>query len=331
MDAMSDVLRSLRLRGSFYAVWEMGKPWGLTFRGARYAPFHYLESGSMWVVTDDGRRVHLEQGDVLVLFDGAGHRIGDAVDSAAEPIERVIARQPEGWSHRYGGNGARTRLVCGKFAIDERDSGPATLQQLPALVHLRRAPGTFTRVLALLVEELRAGEAGAERAAALLTETLLIHVLRGVLGSADAVDVGWMAGLRDPQLATALAAIHAEPEKSWTLATLARLAGLSRSGFAERFHARVGTPPMSYLARWRLQLAARWLRETALTVSEVLHRLGYASAAAFHRAFKREHGLAPTAYRQAHRAVAPASATPSADASNDWRAERPRAQRRRRG
>jgi AraC-like DNA-binding protein len=87
--------------------------------------------------------------------------------------------------------------------------------------------------------------------------------------------------------------------------------------FAERFRATVGASPMSYLARWRLQLAARWLRETALGVSEVLYRLGYASAAAFHRAFKREYGLAPSAYRQAHRDAA--STAPSSDASADWR------------
>ncbi len=301
MDAMSQVLRSLRLRGSFYAAWDLAAPWGLSFRGARFAPFHYVESGSIWLVTGDGRQVHLEAGDVLVLFDGADHRIADTADRAAEPIDEVIARNPGGWTHRYGGRGARARVVCGKFAIDEHDSGPASLDQLPPLVHLRRAAGGFARLLAMLVEELRGGEAGAERAAALLTETLLIHVLREVLAMSEPGARGWMAGLRDPQIAAALAAIHAEPEKSWTLATLARLAGLSRSVFAERFHARIGAPPMSYLARWRIQLAARWLRETTLTVSEVLHRLGYASAAAFHRAFKRAHGVAPTAYRQRHR------------------------------
>jgi AraC-like DNA-binding protein len=329
MDAMSQVLRSLRLRGSFYAVWDLAAPWGLSFRRARYAPFHYMESGSMWMVTDDGRQVHLEQGDVLVLFDGAGHRIGDRPGGAVEPIEEVIARGPEGWTHRHGGRGEPCRLVCGKFAIDERDSGPASLMQLPAIVHLRGPDGAFTRLLELLVQELRSSAAGAERAAALLTETLLIHVLREVVAQAEPGATGWMAGLRDPQIARALAVIHAEPEKPWTLATLARVAGLSRSVFAERFHACVDAPPMAYLARWRLQLAGRWLRETSLSVSEVFHRLGYASAAAFHRAFKRVHELAPSAYRRAHRDLAPASSTPSGDASHDWRTAPP--QRRRRG
>jgi AraC-like DNA-binding protein len=303
MDALSQVLRSFRLRGSFYAAWELGAPWGLAFRSARFAPFHYVESGEMWLVTNDGRRLHLEAGDVVVLFDGGGHRLVDRAASRAERIETVIARQPGKTAHRYGGGGRTSRLVCGKFLIDERESAPASLRQLPALVHIPHdrvaALGAFTRTLELLAQEVRRPEAGAERAAALLTETLLIHVLRVVLAQDEPAAVGWMEGLRDPQIAAALAAIHAEPEKRWTLVSLARRAGLSRSVFAERFHARLGAPPMTYLARWRLRLAARWLRETGLSVSEILHRLGYASAAAFHRAFKREHGVAPSAYRQA--------------------------------
>jgi AraC-like DNA-binding protein len=323
MDALSHVLRSFRLRGSFYATWDLGAPWGLSFRRATGAPFHYMEAGTMWLVTDDGRRVHLEEGDVSVLFDGSGHRIADRPDRRCEPIETVIARQPPAWMHSHGGRGRRSRLVCGKFTIDERDSEAASLQQLPALVHLRRdtvlRSDAFPQTLALLAQELRGGEPGAERAAALLTETLLIRVLRVVLAQTGPAAVGWLEGLRDPQIAQTLAAIHGAPEKPWTLATLARVAGLSRSVFAERFHARLGAPPMTYLARWRLQLAARWLRETSLSVSEVLHRLGYASAAAFHRAFKREHGLAPSVYRNRYRVVAPASGSPTGDASEEWR------------
>lgn len=329
MDALSHVLRSFRLRGSFYAAWDLGAPWGLSFRRANAAPFHYMEAGDMWLVTDDGRRIYLEEGDVSVLFDGSGHRIADQPDRRCEPIETAIARHAPAWVHSQGGRGRRSRLVCGKFAIDEREGEregegeAASLRQLPALVHLRRdtvlRSNAFPQTLALLAQELRGGEPGAERAAALLTETLLIRVLRVVLAQAGPAAPGWLEGLRDAQIAATLGAIHGTPEQPWTLASLARVAGLSRSVFAERFHARLGASPMAYLARWRLQLAARWLRETALSVSEVLHRLGYASAAAVHRAFKRAHRLGPAAYRNRYRLVAPASGTPSGDASEDWR------------
>ena len=302
MDPLSQVLRSLRLRGSFYAAWDLGAPWGLAFRRARFAPFHYVESGEMWLVTTAGERIRLAAGDVAVLFDGGGHRVADDPDGRAEPIERVIARQRDAAVKRHGGAGRESRLVCGKFMVDERDGDASALHRLPPLVHIARdrsaQHAAFPATLALLATEVRTGQPGAERASALLTEALLIHVLRVVLADDTAGGASWLAGVRDPQIGAVLAAIHAEPERSWTLAGLARRAGLSRSVFADRFHARLGVPAMTYLARWRLRLAARWLRETRMSVSEILHRIGYASPAAFHRAFKREHGVAPTAYRQ---------------------------------
>jgi len=303
MDPLSQVLRSLRLRGSFYAAWDLGAPWGLGFRRARFAPFHYVESGDLWLVTAAGERLHLETGDVAVLFDGGGHRIADRADRAAEPIERVVARQRRAIVKRHGGSGRACRLVCGKFLVDDHDGGSAVLDQLPPLVHIRRERAAqlaaFPPALGLLAHELRSGQPGAERAAVLLTEVLFIHVVRVVLADHAPVGAGWLAGLRDPQLGAALAAIHADPERPWTLAGLARRAGLSRSVFAERFHDQLGIPPMAYLARWRLQLAARWLRESQRSISEIVYRVGYASPAAFHRAFKRAYGSAPTAYRRA--------------------------------
>jgi AraC-like DNA-binding protein len=300
MDALSQVLRSFRLRGSSCWAWDLGAPWGLSFRPASSAPFHYLDSGEAWLVTDDGRRAHLNAGDLAVVFDGMGHRVVDRAGSPAEELESVLAR-PCGDQRRYGGSGRRSRIVCGKFVVDERESAPGSLRQLPGLVHIRgdssARPGAFTRTLELLAQERHRGELGAERVSALLTEMLLIHVLRVVLEQGTSAPAGWLEGLRDLHIAAGMAAIHAEPEKPWTVAALARRAGLSRSVFAERFHARVGAPPMTYLASWRLQMAARWLRETRLSVSEILPRLGYASAATFHRAFKRAHGVAPSAYR----------------------------------
>jgi AraC-like DNA-binding protein len=303
MDPLSQVLRSLRLRGSFYAAWDLGAPWGLAFRRARFAPFHYVESGDMWLVTAAGERIHLERGDVAVLFDGGGHRIADQPDRRADPIEAVVTRQPSATVKRHGGAGRTSRLVCGKFIVDEHDGDSAVLRQLPPLVHIRRERAAqlaaFPPTLALLAQELRSGQPGAERAAVLLTEVLFIHVARIVLADEQVPGAGWLTALRDPRLGAALAAIHGEPERPWTLGGLARRAGLSRSVFAERFHDRLGVPPMTYLAHWRLRLAARWLRESQLSTAEIVHRVGYSSPAAFHRAFKREFATAPTEYRRA--------------------------------
>jgi AraC-like DNA-binding protein len=303
MDALSHVLRSVRLRGSIYAAWDVSAPWGLSFRPGEYAPFHLIESGAAWLILADGRRVRLEAGDVSAVFDGSAHRLCDAPSSHCEPIESALrGRKTAVAAHRFGGGGRRARMICGRFAIDEDESAPAFWRQLPGLVHIRSAtrtdPSEFPTTFDLIAKELRRGEPGSERAAALLTETLFIQVLRAMLAGTDESPSGWLQGLGDPVIAAALVAIHAEPERRWAVETLARRAGVSRSVLAQRFHARVGVPPMAYLAEWRLLLAARWLRESHMSVADIYHRLGYRSAAAFHRAFKNRYGLAPSAYRR---------------------------------
>src|ERR1043165_1013718 len=174
MDPLSQVLRSLRLRGSFYAAWDLGAPWGLSFRSARFAPFHYVEAGEMWLITAAGDRIRLDAGDVVVLVDGGGHFLADAPGSRAEPIERVVARHRgtgpyAASSHvgamRHGGTGRDSRLVCGKFLLDERSGEPRVRRRRPRLVPTRRirrpALGRFPPTLALLAQEVRSGEPGA--------------------------------------------------------------------------------------------------------------------------------------------------------------------------
>lgn len=304
MDALSEVLRSFRLRGSIYAVWDMGAPWGMAFTPAHSFLFHYVQSGSCMLVRQNGERVFLAAGDVAALFDGAGHRICDTPNSHAEPLERILGGVFEhSGPRKYGGRRPGCRIICGKFAVDEHESGPASLRHLPPVVHIPRESSArvkrFAATLDLLAGEVWQRQTGSERAASLLTEMLFIQVVRAVLAEQEApVSSGWVQGLRDPQLGAALAAIHAEPERPWSVDSLAAKAGLSRSVFAERFGERIGRTPMSYLAAWRLQIAARRLRETNLSISEILHGLGYGSAASFDRAFKRAHQLSPSAYRR---------------------------------
>jgi len=316
VDALSEVLRSFRLQGSIYCSWEFGAPWGMSIAPAGNWPFHFVQSGTCLLIRKDGQRVRLESGDVVALFDGVGHRLCDSPSSRAEPLERLLERQPPGMHvHRSGGTGPVCRVICGKFAVDEHESAPTTLRHLPPLVHIRHQDSarvrSFTATLDLLAGEVRGRESGSERAASLLTEMLLIQVVRMVLAGHEAsTSTGWVAGLRDPQIGAALAAIHGEPEQPWSVDSLAAKTGLSRSVFAERFAARLGRTPMSYLAEWRLQIAARLLRETDLSISEICHRLGYGSAASFDRAFKRSHRLSPSAYRR-RSAAAPASGAPA--------------------
>jgi hypothetical protein len=246
VDALSEVLRSFRLRGSIYAVWDMGAPWGMAFTPAHSFLFHYVQSGSCMLVRQNGERVFLAAGDVAALFDGAGHRICDTPNSHAEPLERILGGVFEhSGPRKYGGRRPGCRIICGKFAVDEHESGPASLRHLPPVVHIPRESSArvkrFAATLDLLAGEVWQRQTGSERAASLLTEMLFIQVVRAVLAEQEApASSGWVQGLRDPQLGAALAAIHAEPERPWSVDSLAAKAGLSRSVFAERFGERIG-------------------------------------------------------------------------------------------
>jgi len=300
-DPLSQVLRSLRLCGGISVSWELHAPWGISLQDAPHAPFHFLQSGSCVLRTKDGRFIDLGPGDMVVLFDGAGHCLADSPRTGTEPLERVLARTNAGpGPRRYGGFGASCEMTCGKFVVDGNESAPVTLQHLPPLVHVpARCAKPVRTALELLGAETERAESGSERAAALLTELLFIEVVRAALAAdPGGAERGWLEGLRDPQIGFALAAIHGEPGQPWSVDSMARKAGLCRSVFAQRFTARLGSTPMSYLTRFRLQTATRFLRDTGLTVSEISHRLGFGSPASFDRAFKRAFRSSPSAYRQ---------------------------------
>ncbi len=302
MDVLSEVLRSLRVNASIYCAMDLSAPWGLSLPKSSWAPFHFLESGSCWLLRDGGKRVRLDAGDVVVLFNCQGHRLCDVPSTRPEPLDRVLRYKSGQGTVSFGGGGALTRLICGKFALDEREGPPGSLRHLPELLHVRRDSwqqfASFSAALRLLANEVRSQQPGSELAARFLTEVLLIQVLRVLVNGHDATAKGWLQGIRDPPIAAALAAIHTKPEHPWSLESLAVTAGLSRSVFASRFRERIGQTPMAYVGECRLRLASRWLEETDLSVSEVFQRLGYASAAAFSRAFKRKYGLPPSAYRR---------------------------------
>lgn len=148
------------------------------------------------------------------------------------------------------------------------------------------------------VEESGQRRAGTDAVLAKLSELLFLEAIRRYLESLPAGEQGWLAGLRDPYVSRALALLHREPARGWTVDELGRETGLSRSALADRFATLIGEPPMQYLTRWRLALAARALAEERAPVGRVAERVGYESEAAFNRAFKREFGLPPAAWRR---------------------------------
>jgi AraC-like DNA-binding protein len=208
-----------------------------------------------------------------------------------------------------GGGPGRLQVLCGFLGCDVRPYNPV-LAALPRLLHLPASAqpesGRLGPLIQFALTEARDRRPGARCTLLRLSELLFVEAVRRYLAATPAEGPGWLSGLRDPSIGRALYALYERPAQAWTLARLAREVGLSRSTLAERFTHFVGTPPMQYLARWRMQLAARRLAGDAVKVSAVAREVGYDSEAAFSRAFKRMTGAAPASWCRVSSAVSPA-------------------------
>lgn len=302
LDVLSDVLGLLRLRGQVYCRTELSAPWGLSFT-AEQAQFHVLERGSCLLQLAGTRETTaLAEGDLVVLPHGRGHRLLDAPDSRAVPIRVAVGEQREGplTPIRYGGGGARTDLICGRFGFDVRLAG-SILAGLPPVLHVPGAQGRPVEWLELTVRFLRAearnATPGRSIALARLVDLLFVETIRHWLATSDARPTGWMGALRDPRIGAALVRMHSQPERAWDVESLAAEVGMSRSSFAQHFGDLLGEPPSKYLTRWRMYLATRLLQVPGTTVAQVAERVGYDSEAAFSRVFKRYMRVAPATFR----------------------------------
>jgi AraC-like DNA-binding protein len=303
-DLLSAVLRELRFESAAYRWLELGAPFRIGFDLPGLRGVHLVTHGRCELVLHDGTVEPLGAGDLVILPRGDAH----VLRSPGRPAQATVsgfelARRTPGARLTAGGPDPGTVVMCGAFVVGEPDH-PA-LRGLPRTILLRGAGGAPRPWLAPLVEALHA-EAfdtgpGGDLVMARLSDALLVRALRhSAEGSSGGPDhPGWLAGLRDPSVAAALEAIHADLAHPWTLAALARIAGLSRAAFAARFADRVGEPPMRYVLALRMVRARRLLLEPRATVAAVAARVGYGSDVAFAAAFKREVGVAPGAYRRA--------------------------------
>jgi AraC family transcriptional regulator, alkane utilization regulator len=233
------------------------------------------------------------------------------------PFAEVKNAPPAGGllEFRAGGGGKATKFICGYLACDRRASR-ALLSSLPPM--LRVSLGDISRggwladLLRLGVQESRGGRPGAQSLLAKLSELAFTEALRRYAQSNPPELKGWLAGLQDPHVGRALALLHGEPTRGWTVEELAREVALSRSALAERFSATIGAPPMQYLTQWRLTLAAQALRGSGEAIARIAERSGYESEAAFTRAFKREYGVPPAHWRKTERRGPAVAAGPAA-------------------
>ncbi len=293
------------LRGEYSEAWAYESPTGELMAGVlrpgrdRLLYFHIIASGRCWVSVDDGERHWADAGDVVVLPYGHQHKMGGTADAACVPVLELMSPPP--WTElpvvRHGAGGERTDVICGYLDIDDPLFDPA-LAALPPIFVVRPTGAAKPWVESSLRYVLEATEGGGDaRVLTQIPTIVLAEVLRLHIAEAPAADRGWLAALRDPVLAPALAELHRAPEHKWTVAGLAAAANVSRSALDERFRQVLGRSPIRYLTDWRLHVAKELLATTDLGVQAVARRVGYDAEEAFSRAFKRAYGTSPAHWR----------------------------------
>jgi AraC-like DNA-binding protein len=256
-----------------------------------------------------GDCVELGPGDIVVFPHGDAHHMSSS-KSVPRPYPNygisAKVKTRELSPLRAGGGGETTRFVCGYMTCDPYLSKPILSGLPPVLkVNIRadRSGQWLESSILHLVEEAASGHVGSEAMLAKLSEVLFVDTLRRYVASLPTQQLGWLAGARDPIVGRSLGLMHGRVAHPWTLADLAEEVGISRSALVERFTKYLSEAPMSYLTRWRLQLAARSLEKTSRGVAEIAGDVGYESEAAFNRAFKREFGQPPGRYRAEFKAL----------------------------
>jgi AraC-like DNA-binding protein len=320
-DTLSEVLKAVRLKGAVFFDVEASAPWVAEALPAKQIAaailpdsehvmeYHVITSGNCWasVIGHDMPAVKLEAGDVVAFPQGDAHILSSAPGMRGDPGPAVVpadnAQLPVLFDLDGGGN-ERAHVVCGFLGCDSRPFNPL-IEALPPVLHIRSA-GTahstwlkeFTRFAVMEANQKRMGGSGI---LSKLGELMFAELVRRYVESLPEESRGWLGGLRDRYIGRALNRMHAEPTRAWTLQELAREAGLSRSSFAERFTGYVGIPPMQYLQKWRLQIAASRLVDGA-SIASIAADVGYESEAAFSRAFKRVIGASPADWRDSRAA-----------------------------
>jgi AraC-like DNA-binding protein len=330
-DTLSDLLRAVRLRGAIFFYVEGSDPWvAETPQSREIIPailpgvdhmmeFHVVARGSCWagIVGEDPLR--LEAGDIVLFPQGDHHVVSSAPGLRAKvldpgiffaprpaqlPFSLNLAEQGTTTARLDGGGLQETTIVCGFLGCDSKPFNPL----LASMPRVLRMPGVATEgaswigtFLRSVVEESNRKRPGGEAVLERMSEMLFVEVLRRYVDDLPTDETGWLAGMRDASVGRALSLMHQRPADPWTLDRLGDEAALSRSALHERFVHFIGQPPMQYLARWRMQLAAGWLRDTDAKVIDVALEVGYENEAAFARAFRRAVGESPGAWRRARR------------------------------
>lgn len=304
LDPLSESLQLLRTSSALYSRCYFTSPWGLELPALPgMLMFHVVTVGHCWLSIDGTVLRLLQRGDFVLVPRGTGHSLLSHPGAGTVPAFDMPREYLSDCYEilRHAGGGAATEIVCGTLQVDH----PGAVQLLTSLppvigsevMSLARKQWLLG-TLQLMAEEAADSKLGRETVLARLADVVVMHAVRSWIENDPAASTGWLQALRDKQIGRAIALIHDDPSRAWTLASLAEEVAMSRSAFATRFAELVGMPVMQYVTQWRMQVAMSLLISDGARVSDLAARLGYRSEAAFSRAFKRFTGMSPSAVRR---------------------------------
>lgn len=310
MDLLSSVLSALRIESTSISRWRLSAPWGVDVQDFSAGYCLTVVSGGCWVQPAVGDVAWLQDGDTLLVPGGGRCQLLSDQGLSAVPINELpwqgedfqgldAQRRPASAQQvTWGGGGTACHLLGLAFTF-QRGRSEFLLSALPSTIVLRRKDAELLPLTQRAIESLiDDDQPGYVAVAAQLSEFIIISLIRSVILSDQSGTKGWLKGLKDAHVHRALTAIHANPQRHWSLHSLAREAHLSRSALAERFHRLVGLPPIEYVNHWRMQIAADFLIRGEHSLSEISQRIGYQTDRAFRRVFKQVMGESPSAYRK---------------------------------
>ena len=340
MDILSDVLRTVRLKGSIYFTADFYHPWAFSspqgeelmsysnLKAECITLFHIVAEGSCWFQPRDGEPFLAEKGSIVIFPHGCEHTMSSQMGIDPISVGKLFAKRgiDKLTSLEYGGNGAPTHFICGYLLCDQKFN--PLIGALPDVLVVRpnewdgnlksdesgsldsldsiqiSSDSWLDKTIEQLAHEVQEGNMGSATIRTRLTELMYVEVLRRLMKSLPAESKGWLAAIRDPEVGRALRIIHDNPGQKWSVEELAREVGVSRSAFAQRFTDLIGESPMRYLTSWRIQLAKNLLLQPELSTAMVAEKVGYDSDIAFSRAFKRHVGSPPARWKKGEFATA---------------------------
>ena len=299
MDALSDVLDGLKLKGVVYQKIRFTAPWGIAIVQDQYSQFWRLLKGTCYVSIPGEEMIKMNEGDFILVPHGAAHRILGHPDNHSVPSAHYV-QALQGGQPLFQGTEEETLLIGGHFEFTSAVLHPF-VQSLPKVIkinsHQKEIRLWLEQAAAFMNEELNNGKAGSKLILGRLAEVVFILIMRAYIEEAE-VAQGLLRAIKDPKINNSLNCMHSAPEKEWTLEQLAAAAGMSRSLYCKEFKRLLGETPFSYLTSLRILKSKELLLKNRENISEIAEQVGYQSEAAFNRLFRSKVGETPASFRR---------------------------------